>query len=80
MGRSIIWVHDPTNDVRYVRADENEADTVGATPIYIDANPAVSSSWGGRVNAAFTEMHTSGQTGSQARTAFASSHRPSRHR
>ena len=55
-GRSKEWVNDPNNDVRYVWADENEAESLakqGLTPIYIDANPAISSSWGGRVNDGF---------------------------
>ena len=55
-GRSKEWVNDPQNDVRYVWADENEAESLaaqGLAPIYIDANPAVSSSWGGRVNDGF---------------------------
>ena len=37
-------------------ADENETESLaiqGLAPIYIDANPAVSSSWGGRVNDGF---------------------------
>ena len=54
--RSKAWVECPTNDVRYVWADENNADVLartGQTPIYVDANPAVSSSWGGRVNDGF---------------------------
>ena len=55
-GRSKEWVNDPQNDVRYVWADENDSEslaTQGLAPIYIDANPAVSSSWGGRVNDGF---------------------------
>ena len=54
--RSKAWVEGPTSDVRYVWADENNADALartGQTPIYVDANPAVSSSWGGRVNDGF---------------------------
>ena len=54
--RSKAWVECPTNDVRYVWADENNADALactGQSPIYVDANPAVSSSWGGRVNDGF---------------------------
>ena len=48
--RSKAWVECPTNDVRYVWADENNADILartGQTPLYVDANPTVSSSWGG---------------------------------
>ena len=54
--RTKAWVECPTNDVRYVWADENNADVLartGQSPIYVDANPAVSSSWGGRVNDGF---------------------------
>ena len=54
--RSKAWVECPTNDVRYVWADDNNADVLartGQTPIYVDANPTVSSSWGGRVNDGF---------------------------
>ena len=55
-GRSKEWANDPQNDVRYVWADENDHESLakqGLVPIYIDANPAVSSSWGGRVNDGF---------------------------
>ena len=54
--RSREWVENPLNDARYVWGDENEIDALaaqGRLPIYIDANPAVSTSWGGRVNDGF---------------------------
>ena len=54
--RTKEWVENPLNDVRYVWGDENDLDGLaaqGRLPIYIDANPAVSTSWGGRVNDGF---------------------------
>ena len=54
--RTKEWVENPLNDTRYVWGDENEAEALaaqGRLPIYVDANPAVSTSWGGRVNDGF---------------------------
>ena len=54
--RTRDWVEDPQNDARYVWSDENMADELAATGrsvLYLDANPAVTDSWGGRVNDGF---------------------------
>ena len=54
--RTKAWVENPLNDTRYVWGDENEIDALaaqGRLPVYIDAHPAVSTSWGGRVNDGF---------------------------
>ena len=50
------WAEQPSNDARYVWSDENQADELeaaGREVLYIDANPALSDSWGGRVNDGF---------------------------
>ena len=50
------WAEQPNNDARYVWSDENQADELeaaGREVLYIDANPALSDSWGGRVNDGF---------------------------
>ena len=54
--RTKAWVDDPKNDVRYVWSDDNEAEALsdsGRSPLYIDAHPDISTSWGGRVNDGF---------------------------
>ena len=50
------WAEHPSNDARYVWSDENQMDELeaeGREVLYIDANPALSDSWGGRVNDGF---------------------------
>ena len=54
--RNRDWVENPLNDARYVWSDENmESDlsATGRSVLYLDANPAVTDSWGGRVNDGF---------------------------
>ena len=56
VARSAGWVADTSNDVRYVWSDENMAEELAKTnrkPLYVDAHPAVSDSWGGRINDGF---------------------------
>ena len=56
MRRDRGWAEQPGNDARYVWSDENLADELeasGRSVLYIDANPALSDSWGARVNDGF---------------------------
>ena len=56
MRRDRGWAEHPSNDARYVWSDENQAaelEAAGREVLYIDANPALSDSWGGRVNDGF---------------------------